>query len=375
MSNTLLTSKEIARQALPILENNLVMAGLVYRDLDNTFAQKGDTIQVRKPTSFTATDFDGDLTGEYQDISETAVDVKMDKIASVDVEVTSKELTLEMPQFNEQVVMPAMAALGQKIDYALTGLYADIPYFYGTSGTTPDELKDISQTRKILNENKVPLQMRKFVIDPEADAEFNILDVFARVDATGVTEGLREASLGRKLGFDLFMDQNIRTHTAGTFAAVTTPLTNGSIAAGATTLTLDGGSGTETLLIGDLIQIGTEQFVVTANAAAVSGAISVTVYPAVETIITDGTAVVFPDKTAKAHVANMAFHRNAFALVSRPLMPPMGGADSYSTSIGNGVNVRVTMDYDMNTKKNIISFDVLYGVETLYPELAANLLG
>lgn len=375
MANSFLTSKEIARQALPILENNLVMGGLVFRNLDNVFASKGDTIQVRKPAAFTAVEFDGDLTGEYQAISETAVEVQLSKIASVDVEVTSKELTLEVPQFNEQVVMPAMAALAQKIDADLTALYDDIPYYYGVSGTTPDELADISGARKILNENKVPMQMRKLVIDPEADAKFNVLDVFARVDASGSTEGLREASLGRKLGFDIFMDQNIKTHTAGTFTAVATPLTNGVIAAAATTLTLDGGAGTETLLVGDIIKIGTEYFTVTANAAAVGGEISVSVYPAVSAEIADGTAVTFPDKTAKAHTANLAFHQNAFALVSRPLLPPMGGADSYSTSIGNGVNVRVTMDYDMNTKKNIISFDVLYGTKTLYPELAARLLG
>lgn len=375
MANSFLTSKEIARQALPILENNLVMAGLVYRSLDSTFAKKGDTIQVRKPTSFTANEFDGDLTGEFQDITETSVEVQLSKISSVDVEVTSKELTLEVSDFNKQIVEPAMAALAQKIDYDLTELYKDIPYYYGTSGATPDELQDISQTRKILNENKVPMKDRRLVIDPEADASFNVLDVFAKVDASGSTEGLKEASLGRKLGMDLYMDQNIRTHTAGTFTAVTTPLTNGSIAADATTLTIDGGAGTETLLVGDLITIGSENFTVTANATASSGAISVSVYPAVETTITDGTAVVFPDKTATAHTANVAFHQNAFALVSRPLLPPSGGADSYSTSIGNGINVRVVMGYDIKTKTNMMSFDVLYGVKTLYPELAARLLG
>ena len=347
----------------------------MFRDLDSTFAQKGDTIQVRKPAAFTAVEFDGDLTGEYQAISETAVEVQLSKIATVDVEVTSKELTLEIPQFNEQVVMPAMAALAQKIDADLTGLYADIPYYYGTSGTTPDELADISGSRKILNENKVPMQMRKMVIDPEADAAFNVLDVFAKVDASGTTEGLREASLGRKLGFDLYMDQNVKTHTAGTFTAVATPLTDGVTAAGATSIVMDGGSGTETILAGDVFTIGTQQYVATANATAASGEVTVPVYPAVPAEIADGTAVVFPDKTALAHTANLAFHQNAFTLVSRPLLPPMGGADSYSTSIGNGVNIRVTMDYNMDKKMNVISFDVLYGVKTLYPELATRLLG
>jgi hypothetical protein len=151
-------------------------------------------------------------------------------------------------------------------------------------------------------------------------------------------------------------------------------LTNGSIAAGATTLTIDGGAGTNTLLVGDLIQIGDEQFTVTANAAAVSGAISVSVYPAVKATIADGTAVVFPDKTAGAHVANLAFQRDAFALAMAPLAPPMGGADAAVVNF-RGLSIRVVMDYNFNVDKNIVRFDVLYGVKTMFPELAVRLLG
>lgn len=376
MPNTFLTSKEIARQALPILENNLVMGGLVYRDLDATFAQKGDTIQVRKPAAFTAVEFDGDLTGEFQAITETAVDVKLDKIASVDVEVTSKELTLEVPQFQDQVIMPAMAALGQKIDSDITSLYKDIPYAYGAAGTTPDELADIAGVRKVLNENKVPLALRRLVIDPEADAKFNVLDVFAKADASGTTLGLREAALGRKLGFDMYMDQNIKAHTAGGYAALL-DVTITAGAAGATAIKLESTAGASTakLLKGDRFTIDGIEFVVTADtAAAVSGDIAVVnIYPALPKAYSDFTsaAVTF----TASHVASMAFHRNAFALVSRPLLQPMGGADSYSTSINAGINIRVTMDYNMTTKTNIISFDALYGVKTLYPELAARLLG
>jgi len=376
MSNTFITMDRIAREAMPILENNLVMAGLVHRDFSNDFAKEGDTIQVKKPPVFTAVEFDGDLSGEYQDITETEVDVKLDKIADVSMDITSKELTLNIDKFNDIITAPAMSALAQKIDADLCGLYADIPYYYGTSGTTPNELTDISGARKILNTNKVPMQMRNLVIDPEADSAFNVLDVFAKVDASGSTEGLREASLGRKLGMNLFMDQNIKTHTAGTFTALAAPKLSAATAVGDTTIAVDGGSGTETLLAGDIFTLGNYQYVVTANATATSGAIaSASVYPAIKEINADNSDLTFPDKTALAHTSNLAFHKNAFALVSRPLMQPMGGANSYTTSIKNGINVRVTMGYDMDTKTNKISFDVLYGAYTLYQELAVRLLG
>ena len=373
MGNTFITSKKIAREAMPILEANKVMAALVHTDYKNEFQEKYNTVTVTKPAKFTAVEFDGDLTGEYQDVTQGSVDVSLDYIASVDMKITSKQRTLDIAQFNEEITAPAIEAITQQIDAKILGLYTDVPYFYGTSGTTPDELKDISQVRKILQENLVPIKDRRLVIDSEAEAEFGILDQFVSKDYIDSGVALQDAILGKKLNFSIYADQNVKTHTAGTFTAVTTPLTNGTIAADATTLTLDGGSGTETLLVGDLIQIGTEQFVVTANATASGGAVSVSVYPAVAAEISDGTAVVFPDKTAKAHTANLAFHKNAFAFVSRPLMPA-SGEDSYTTSY-NGIPIRVTMGYDFDTKSDIVSFDCLYGVKTLYPELAAVLLG
>jgi hypothetical protein len=211
-------------------------------------------------------------------------------------------------------------------------------------------------------------------MDFNAEAKLRELDSLVEVDKSGTNEALRRGILGQVYGMMLASDGQVKTHTSGTFTVAATPLTNGSIAAGATTLTIDGGAGTNTLLVGDLIQIGDEQFTVTANAAAVSGAISVSVSPAVKATIADGTAVVFPDKTAGAHVANLAFQRDAFALAMAPLAPPMGGADAAVVNF-RGLSIRVVMDYNFNVDKNIVRFDVLYGVKTMFPELAVRLLG
>jgi hypothetical protein len=84
--------------------------------------------------------------------------------------------------------------------------------------------------------------------------------------------------------------------------------------------------------------------------------------------------VTFPDETASAHVSNLGFHRDAFALAMAPLEAPMGGADSAVINY-KGLSIRVVMDYAFGTDKNQIRFDVLYGVKTLFPELAVRLLG
>ena len=51
MPNTFLTPDIIANEALMVLENNTVMAGLVHRDYSKEFNRVGDTITIRSPQS------------------------------------------------------------------------------------------------------------------------------------------------------------------------------------------------------------------------------------------------------------------------------------------------------------------------------------
>ena len=66
----------------------------------------------------------------------------------------------------------------------------------------------------------------------------------------------------------------------------------------------------------------------------------------------------------------IAFHKNAFALVTRPLELPMGAAKAAIVDY-DGFGLRVVYGYDMETKKDTISIDMLCGVATLDKDLAA----
>ena len=372
MANTYRTIKNIARKALPTLIDNLVMPNLVYKDYSKDFVGKGDTIQIERPPQFTADDFDGDIS--IQDATFGSVDVTIDKLADISVEITHKDLTLEDSEFERKVIEPMATALAEKINSDGLELALDIPYYDGTAGTTPDTLEDMSNIRLGLNNRKVPLSMRRAVWDPEADAKFTQLGNLVKVNESGSPSALREGEIGRVYGLDNYMSQAVKTHVAGTFTAVATPLTAGVTAVGATSIALDGGAGTETIKIGDLMTIAGVQYVATADAAAVGGAVTVAVYPAVAVEIPDNTAVVFPDKTATASVRNLGFHQNAFAFVTRSLPLPTGSAEAYVTSF-NGITLRVVKAYDIVKKKDVMSMDVLYGYKTIYPELAHVVLG
>ena len=352
MSNSFLSVKEIARQALPRLIDNLVMPNLIHRDFSNDFVPgKGAQIQVRKPVILSAADFDASSGVTAQDVKEESVTVTLDRLATVDVEFSAIEGATNVDDLNRLFVEPAAAALAEKINADGLGLYADIPYIVGTAGTTPDALDDFAAVRKMLNTNKVPLAPRRAIWDVDADAEFTKLDSLVECDKAGTSRALREGEIGRVFGLDNYMSQAVKTHTKGTLAAggTSAKITLKGAATGATSITLDvtasaSGTLTGTLKKGDILTIGTSKVVVTADATASSNEIDVTVYPAL-------TASDNAEVTVMAnHVANLAFHPMAFAFVTRPLSTP-AGVESYVTSF-NGISLRVVRGYNMQYKKD-----------------------
>jgi len=382
MANTLLTPTIIAREALVRLESTQVMGGLVHTEYSKEFKQVGDTITVRKPAVFTADEFSTTISA--QNVTEASVSVTLDIHADVSVEITTKELSLDIVDFGAQVIDGAVIAINELVDQKLCALYKDVFAFTGASGTTPSALSDITDPMKVLNIAKVPMAQRRIVFDPISQAELLQLDSLVEVDKSGWNQGLRNANMGRVMGFDTYMDQNVTTHTAGDYTALTDLTSNGIQAVGATTFNIESAAGTstDTVLEGDIFTIETGsaagQYVVTADsAAAVAGAVTVSIYPALRGATADTDTVAFADETAGAHIPSLAFHRNAFALVSAPLAVPLGAtnASAYTAQLPNGLSMRVVMGYDNDSKKNLISFDCLFGVKTLYPELACRILG
>ena len=70
------------------------------------------------------------------------------------------------------------------------------------------------------------------------------------------------------------------------------------------------------------------------------------------------------------YTPSIAFHKNAFALVTRQLEMPLGAPKAFSTSY-DGFGLRVVQGYDQKTKTDTVSIDMLCGVKTLDKSLAA----
>ena len=283
MPNNFLTPDIIAREAMMVLRNNAVMANLVHRDYSSEFVGKvGDTITIRKPASFVANEFTGEII--VQDANEEGVPVKMDKLLDVSFAVTSAQLTMVIEDFSRQLLVPAMQAFLDKIDSYLLALQSDITNRVPATDVIQNDIVD---ARKFLTKAAAPLTERRFVYSSDTEATLLKTDLFTHADKVG-DEGtaLREASLGRKFGMDFYVDQN-------------------------------------------------------ADTAGVDG---------------------------------IAFHKNAFALVTRSLVLPQGAAKSAIVDF-DGFGLRVVQDYDINKKTDTISIDMLCGVTTLDKNLAAVIEG
>ncbi len=364
----MLTPLDIAREALLVLENETVLAGLVHRDYSSEFQTRGATVLVRKPSVYTATVVSNTVNAAT--VAESSVAVILNRLADVTLQITSQDLTLEVADFSEQFIRPAMRAHAQLLDL-YGALEASNFAGYATVTGTP-AAADIVQLGAVLDAQKAPARQRRLVMGPITKAGYMVLEPFLYAEhlADG-GQAIREAEMGRILGFDCYMDQNVgQTHTSGAMADLAGTM-KGAGAAADVSATVDAITAGGTVLAGDVFKItGYDQWFRVALAATASSAtIIVTFTPALAQTVATGSVVTFQGTGRD----NMAFHKNAIALVTRPLEPPLGGARAEAISY-KGLSARVVYDYTIMTKTNIMSIDMLYGWKTLDINLGARLI-
>lgn len=391
MANTIITPTIIAKEALMQLRNNLVMGNLVHREYKKEFVKKGATVNIRKPVKFTVTD---GAALSVQNVTESNTSITIDKQKHVDWEFDTIDLTLTIEEYSDRYIKPAAIALANIVDNDLCGLYLDVPAAVGTAGTTPNTFKSLTDVGKKMAKLAIPVQGRKVVLNP--DANYDLADGMKGFFEPVITKDiLKEAALGRKAQFDIFMGQNIKTHTSG--SDLGTPLVDGASQTGSS-ITTDGWTVSETgvLLKGDVITLAgvnsvnpvfpfddtgdLMQFVVTADVNSDgSGDATIPIYPPITATTAYQTVTGSPADNAAIvplvdHAANLAFVKQAFALVMIPKVVPDGVAFGHSMNYEN-ISIRVLKVYDHDTDREVIRMDILYGVKTIYPELGCRLLG
>lgn len=336
---------------------------LIYKEnIDGGAAKQGDTVSVRCPVKLTANEFDQTSGVTPQDMQKDTIDVKLDHLATVDMQVGAIEAACDFDSVIKMFIEPAAAALAEKINAEGLGLYKDIPTVVGEAGVTPDGLDDIAAASYALDMQKVPAGARCAVWNPLAASKLKQVPAIVNAEKCGSTTALRTGAIGKVFGIENYMSQAVANHETtytGTLTAKTTALSGSKLHVA--------GSEDGVIARGDIIRLGENTHLVLEDANIVNGEGELSVSGSVFAM--QGVAV----ELIPSHAANLVFHPDAFAFITRPLQAP-AGVESYVTAY-NGVSLRVVRGYDMKYKREILSMDVLYAFKTIYPELAVRYLG
>ncbi len=286
-----------ANESMEILVENLQIAALVYRDFENILSQHGDTVNTRKPGTFKARNKTLNSNIRLQDATVTNIPVVLNQHKHVSFRIRDREQARSFADLVEEYLKPAMIALASDIDRMLL---AQAARFLRTDGLTAGALgtdasvASILECRKNLNNNKVPLAGRSLLISSKDEAALLALEIFINAAKVGDDgSALREASLGRRLGFDVYMCQNVCGPTATADTNITFLVNHGGgYAAGVTTMAVDVGTGA--LTTGEWFTIAADAIPhqITGHSESTAGnTTSITFAPALKKAVADDAVI------------------------------------------------------------------------------------
>jgi hypothetical protein len=387
MANTLLTPTAVTREALRVLHQKLNFVGSITREYDDSFARQGakigDTLKVRLPTQFPVR---SGATLVAQDVTETTVDLKVGTQKGVDLNFTSVDLTMNLDDFSERIVEPAMSVLAANIEADAMSMYKDVYNQVDNQGLGATFVK-VLEGRKILVDNLAPLNGRTCNLNTRDNLDMvnDLKGLFN--DQGAIARQNREGFMGRTAGFD-FMENTLwpahpRSNANGAY------LTNGVAQTGAV-LAVD--TGANAPVAGDIFTIAgvyrvhpetkqstgsLQQFVVGAGSTATSWNISPAIvasgaYQNVSNAAADNAAIVISGVANSPHGISMAYQKGAFAFATADLQMPRG-VDFAAREVFDGISMRIVRQYDITGDKFPCRLDVLYGYKTIRPALACRL--
>jgi hypothetical protein len=372
---------KLLAQGVLALRQNAIMPRVVNRDYSGLAAMKGNAINVPIPSAITATDVaPGVTTVSNNAISPTSAIVTLDFWKSGDFYLTDKEIQDCMEGVVPMQASEAIKALANAVDSYILGKAVGVFAQAGTAATTPfaTAITVFGEARMKLNRQKAPLDNRVAVFDPLAEANLLLVSPVLLAQERGDPAGVISGAIGRKLGFDVFMDQNITTYTPGTGWASGFIASTVGGAVGDTTLNLINASASGTIKIGDVFyltadSVNKHQYVVTANATASSTvAVAISFYPALQTTVATGATLVV---TSVAFTRNLAFHRDAFAWASRPMQDVLGLGNQFSAVVDPVSGIALRLEVSREWKQTTFSYDILGGAQLIRPDLAVSILG
>jgi hypothetical protein len=403
MANSILTPTAVTRKALSILHQKLNFVGSINRQYDDSFAKSGakigDSLKIRLPNEYTV------RTGaalNAQETSEISTTLQVATQKGVDLNFTSDELTLDLDDFAERILDPAMNVLAAAMEYDAMSMYKQVYNEVSDVGATATSALVLKVAKK-LTDNLAPVGGRTFNMNTTDNAD--LVEALKGLfnDPAKLSKNYREGMVANDfLGFSqLYQNTLWPIHTTGTDDGTGDYLVNdtGTIAEGSTSITVDTGAGTwktgDVFFMTGVYRVHPEtkvstgklqQFVITADAAA--NATSLSFSPAlyssggrqnVNAMPANNAPILKLESDESTAVGasadygiSLAYHKDAFAFATADLVMPKG-VDFSAREVFDGLSMRIVRQYDINSDKFPCRLDVLYGYKAIRPQLACRL--
>lgn len=394
MPNVNLTHQKVAREAAALLAEESSFLSNVNMGRQDEFGNSiqgykvGDNVRIKippVPNVYQGTNFAGG--GAAPDNVEQSVQLTLNNQRHVPLTFGAKEKLLEVTEYRERYLRPAMRALSSVVEAEImASCMAGVPNVVGTVGTIPNTMKTYAQARAAMERFLAPAGDRSCLITSDANVE--MIDSTKQLFHAGkeVQKGFLEGSLGRAQGADFYEHQSLPLFVNGTQASWTVSGANQT----GTTLNIGGLTASNTITRGTIFTIAgvfavhpltgistgvLQQFTVTADftAAGTTGAISI--FPAIQPSATvqNRTVTASPANSAACTLwgaasasmrQNLMFHRDAFTVAMAPL-PVLASCEGYTAQLPNGFSVRVMTFGNGQTDTESTRIDVLFGSATV----------
>jgi len=399
-TNTLLTNDVILKYGIMHFFNNLVASKVVNRDYEAEFggasAKNGETIRIARPIRGVV------RTGaamQAQDITEGRTALTIATQFGADLEFTTRDLTLSVDDFSNRILKPQMIRLANYVDDLIVTELTNQSYnWVGTAGNVIDAAADFFKGPERLDNLGVATDSRIGLLCP--GDYWGLAGTLTGLYLNDVaTSALKRAKLPMMGNVDMYMSQNVLSHTNGAWAAQVTAM---AITGTGLSTTYAAAKDTQYFVMSTQINGGTastgdvnkgdvftisgvfavnpitkntqdflQQFVIQADVTADgSGIFSVSIAPAIITsgpyqtvsaAPVAGSAVVFKGSPGVTYKQSLCYHKDAATLAMPALQKPQGAAWAESRTY-EGISLRLVQGYDLNNDVSGWRFDGLIGV-------------
>lgn len=360
-------AKALAKQALMLLENELVVPALVHRDYENDIGKQGKTIEIVKPPIFVANNFDPAVGISIQDPDEDSIEATLDHWKEVSFQLPDLERSVSDRDLLTEYLRPAMLPLAEAIEQSvLNELAFNITNNASILGSSNSNLNadGVVDAHTQLFKQKVPVRDTSNLHGIVAAKDHGSLlkeEKMTSLQYAGEGgQAVQDAFLGRRYGFNLFPSQLTPAPTPGDTSGLVDNVSGYS--ASTTSLAVDNFS--EAIPEGAILTFSGHTTKYIADSGCTTTLLKLK--NALTSSVSNDEAI-----TVLNVNQNLFFHRNAIALAMRPLEMPMSGAGSVSfVENYKGYSLRLEIFRDGNKKRHIVSIDALWTAKILNTSLA-----